>query len=100
MKNTRDIIENVLLAHFADYDLAEVSSVKNESKSREIVHLENGSNILVSENEHENENLDDMETYQPYQEIDIDVNEVKEGFEKKKKKRNYIEFRPDYLKIK
>jgi hypothetical protein len=100
MKDTRDIIENVLLVQSADYDLTEASGVKAAPESREIAHLENGSNVLVSESEHETDNLDDMETYRPSQEIDVDVTEVKEGLEKKKKKRNYIEFRTDYMKIK
>jgi hypothetical protein len=40
--------------------------------------------------------LEDLESYEPGQEIDIEVAELKEGIEKKKKKRNYIEFRKDY----
>jgi hypothetical protein len=100
MKDTRDIIENVLLTHSADYDLADTSSVKTTSRSRDLVHLENGSNVLVSEKDPDSRNLDDMETYQPCQEVDIDITEVKESFEKKKKKRNYIEFKADYMKTK
>lgn len=100
MKDTRDIIENVLRAHCMDYDLADASSVKSPQKSKEIVHLESGSNVLVSEKDEGNGNLDDIETYQPSRKVEVDVNEVKDGVEKKKKKRNYIEFRTDYMKIK
>jgi hypothetical protein len=100
MKDTRDIIENVLRAHSEDYDLADTSSVKAAPRSRELVHLENGSNVLVSEKDLDSKHLEDMESYQPCQEVDIDITEVKDAFEKKKKKRNYIEFKTDYKKVK
>jgi hypothetical protein len=99
MKDTRDIIENVLRAHAIDYDLADSSTVKASSKSKELVEMDNGSNVLVSEKERENGNLEDMENYQPCRELCVDANEVKETFEKKKKKRNYIESKADYMKV-
>ena len=44
------------------------------------------------------EELEDMENYEPNQEMDFEVDEVKDCLEKKKKRRNYLEFRPDYEK--
>ncbi|MCK5390614.1 MAG: hypothetical protein KAJ36_08990, partial [Candidatus Thorarchaeota archaeon] len=42
--------------------------------------------------------LEDMETYEPCQDVEIDfeVTELQEGIEKKKKKRNYVEYRKEY----
>ncbi len=44
------------------------------------------------------ESMEDMETYETTQELDFEVDEVKDCLEKKKKRRNYIEFRSDYEK--
>ena len=52
------------------------------------------------ESEHDDcMNIEHLESYQPSQEMEFEVSEVKDCFEKKKKRRNYIEFRPDYSKI-
>lgn len=84
----------------SSYDMTESSGGGLSEKSRETVHIENGANVLVSDMDKESNNLDKMERYKPSQEFDFEVSEVKEGFEKKKKRRNYIEFRADYVKIK
>ncbi len=99
-KETRDIIENILHENMSSYDMTESSGGGLSEKSRETVHIENGANVLVSDMDKESNNLDKMERYKPSQEFDFEVSEVKEGFEKKKKRRNYIEFRADYVKIK
>ncbi len=98
MKNAKEIIEDILRAKDADYDLT-VSSHKGYSlKRRDMVHNENGSNVLESDGARECTDLDEMGNYRPCQEIDFEVMEVKEIFEKKKKRRNYIEFREDHVK--
>jgi len=100
MKETREIIENILHANASNYDLAETTDTESSEKSRDTVHIENGANVLVSDVDRENNNLEEMERYKPSQEVDVEVMEVKECFEKKKKRRNYIEFKADYVKIK
>jgi hypothetical protein len=113
MKETKEIVENILQIESSDYDLADSSEIVTSGKTIQIMrHEENETNILPHDTEElledcpENEeivdeeciSLDDMETYEPCQEIetDFEVTELKEGIEKKKKKRNYIDFRKDY----
>jgi hypothetical protein len=99
-KEARDILENILCENVSNYDMTGDRGGGIPEKTRDTVHIENGANVLVSDVDRENNNLDEMEEYRPSQEFDFEAREVKEGFEKKKKKRNYIEFRADYVKIK
>ena len=115
MKETKEIVENILLMEASDYDLADPSEIVTSGKTVQIMrHKEHDANTLphgteefMEEECSENEdiidgeciNLEDIETYEPCQEIDLsdfEVTELKEGIEKKKKKRNYIDFRKDY----
>jgi hypothetical protein len=115
MKETKEIVENILLMEASDYDLADPSEIVTSGKTIQIMRHENHEvNIISDDTEEfmeeecsENEDivdgecisLEDMETYEPCQEIDLsdfEVTELKEGIEKKKKKRNYIDFRKDY----
>lgn len=98
-KETRDIIENILRENVSSYDMIDSGGGLSQ-KSKETMHIENGANVLVSDIDRDTDNLDKMEHYKPSQEFDFEVSEVKEGFEKKKKRRNYIEFRADYVNIK
>ena len=95
IKNTKDIIEKILGIHSDEYDLAEKSQEGYYSKSKEATHFSNGANILVTDTDSNCSNFDEMENYQPCQEFDFEVAVVKEVFEKKKKRRNYLEFRED-----
>jgi hypothetical protein len=99
MKNTKDIIEDILRERDADYDLTDSSHTGYSPKPRDSVQIENGANVLVSDDARECADLNDLENYRPCQEIDFEVTEVKEIFEKKKKKRNYIEFREEHVKV-
>ena len=87
------------------------SEIVTSGKTIQIIRSESTeANILPSETEEMMEccsddeamidgecvSLEDLESYKPEQEIDIEVAELKEGIEKKKKKRNYVEFREDY----
>ncbi len=114
MKETKEIVENILQMEASDYDLADPSEIVTSGKTVQIMRHENHEvNIIPDDTEElmedcsENEeivdgeciSLEDMETYEPCQEIDLsdfEVTELKEGIEKKKKKRNYIDFRKDY----
>ena len=111
MKETKEIVENILQMKASDYDLADSSEIVTSGKTIQIIRSESTeANILPSETEEMMEccsddeamidgecvSLEDLESYKPEQEIDIEVAELKEGIEKKKKKRNYIEFRKDY----
>ncbi len=111
MKETKEIVENILQMEASDYDLADSSEIVTSGKTVQIMrHKELETNILPHDTEElledcsENEeivdgeciSLEDMETYEPCQEIDFEVTELKEGIEKKKKKRNYTDFRKEY----
>ncbi len=56
---------------------------------------DNGSTNVLSGTE-ESADLDELESYEPTEKIELDAAAVKDCFEKGKKKRNYIEFRSDY----
>lgn len=99
MKNTKDIIDDILRASNVDYKKAGSSSTGRSRKQKDSVQSRNGANILVSDDAKEYRDLNEMENYQPCQDIDFEVMEVKETFEKKKKKRNYIEFREEHMKV-
>lgn len=111
MKDTKEIVENILRMEASEYDLAEPSDIVTSGKTIQIIRRETTeANILPKETEEMMEHcsdeeamidgkcvrLEDLETYEPGQEIEVEVSELKEGIEKKKKKRNYIEFRKDY----
>ncbi|TFG27260.1 hypothetical protein EU528_13145 [Candidatus Thorarchaeota archaeon] len=95
----------------SEYDLSDPSDIVTSGKTIQIVRRGTAeTNILPKETEEIMERCSDEETmidgvcvrledlgsYEPGQEIDVEVSELKEGIEKKKKKRNYIEFRKDY----
>jgi len=114
MKETKEIVENILRIKASEYDLADSSDIVTSGKTIQIVnHRRTEVNILPSETEEmmdrcsEDEamvdgecvRLEDLESYQSGQEIDIEASELKEGIEKKKKKRNYIEFKKEYEQL-
>jgi len=113
MKDTKEIVENILQAKASDYDLAKPSEIVTSGKTIQIIRGESGgTNILTEDAEEileqcdeesvmidgECVRLEDLGSYEPIQELDVEVTELKEDFEKKKKKRNYIEFKKDYEK--
>ena len=111
LKDTKEIVENILPMKASDYDLTEPSDIVTSGKTIQIIRQESiGTNILPDETEEMMEcsdedsvmvdgecvSLEDLETYEPVEEIDIEVADLKEGIEKKKGKRNYLEFKKDY----
>ncbi len=60
--------------------------------------LDNGTtNPLPGKEDSGTTDLDDLESYEPTEKIEFEAAAVKDCLEKKKKRRNYIEFRPDYV---
>jgi hypothetical protein len=79
----------------SEYTMVEFASV---STRKPIDKLDNGTtNMLPGKEEPITTNLDDLESYEPTEKIEFEAAAVKDCLEKKKKKRNYIEFRPDYV---
>jgi len=100
MKETREILDNILQMKKSEYELLESSTTSFTSKPID-EKQPNKTNVLPSEADSilsEEESVVDMETYDSMQEMDFEADEVKDCLEKKKKGRNYIEFRPDYEK--
>jgi hypothetical protein len=79
----------------AEYRMVEFASTVAAAKAED---LDNGTvNLLPGEGEPVEVDFEELESYEPTEKIDCEAATVKESFEKKKKKRNYIEFRPDYV---
>jgi len=100
MKETREILDNILHMKKSEYEIVEPSTTSAVSEPEDQKEPD-GANVLTGEADSmlsEQGSMEDMETYEPTQEMDFEVDEVKDSVEKKKKKRNYIEFRSDYEK--
>jgi hypothetical protein len=94
-KKTREILEEILQMEKAEYRMVEISSTVAETKPESI---DNGVvNPLPGECEPADVDFEELESYEPTDKINCEAATVKESLEKKKKKRNYIEFRPDYV---
>ena len=113
LKDTKEIVENILQSKSTDYDLTDPSEIVTSGKTIQIIRgSAGGTNVLPKDTDEILEQcdedsvivdgkcvrLEDLESYEPIQEIEVEVTELKEGIEKKKKKRNYIEFKKDYEK--
>jgi len=99
-RETREILDNILQVKKSEYEMIEPSTTSFTSKSIDKKQPDT-TNVLPSEADSmlsEDGPMVDMETYESMQEMDFEADEVKECLEKKKKGRNYIEFRPDYEK--
>ena len=95
-KETREILDNILHMKKSEYAVLDSSDTLSSSKPSE--QKDSDANPLPGETVDEEGALEDMETYEPTQEMDFEVDEIKDCLEKKKKRRNYIEFRSDYEK--
>ena len=98
MKETREILDNILHMKKSEYEMLEPSTTSMTSKPVDQKEPD-CPNTLPSEADSmlsDEESMENMETYESTQELDFEVDEVKDCVEKKKKRRNYIEFRSDY----
>ncbi|MFX1485110.1 MAG: hypothetical protein ACFFCP_18170 [Promethearchaeota archaeon] len=80
----------------AEYKMVEFASSVSDTKSIE-KSSDNGTTNLLPGNRAKTADLEEMESYETTENLEFEAAEVKESFEKKKKRRNYIEFRPDYI---
>ena len=84
----------------SEYELLELSATSSTSEPLDQTQ-DDSDNVSPGEADeilNEDGEMECMDTYEPTQEMDFDVDEVKDCLEKKKKRRNYIEFSPDYEK--
>jgi hypothetical protein len=85
IKETRDILtEHVMEMKKSEYAIIKKDPSKKADESSD------DTNVLHSD---ENPSTDNLEEYSPPNQIKFEPAEAKESFEKKKKKRNYIEFK-------
>ncbi len=112
-KKTREILEDFEPPEEDKYGPVQVSGAVNDvasSKEDDSV-KEEEANVRTPDAEERLESDDErqvqipplptnemelLEDYVPIQEATFEVEATKEDIEKKKKKRNYVEFRPDY----
>ncbi len=78
----------------SEYNLEEFASTVAATKPFE-KNPGNGSTNVLSGTD-ESVDFDELESYEPTEKIELEAAAVKDFIEKKKKTRNYIEFRPDY----
>lgn len=113
-KETKDLLENIAKLRKTEYDLMETTeAVKVGSPFDDVLSGESRSNVLpgqartvlqeeghqesdekeIQVHDHDGEEFED---YKPTIEVKLDAQQAKEIFEKKRKHRNYAEFRFDY----
>ncbi len=113
-KEAKDILENIAKLRKTEYDLMETTeAVKVGSPFDDVLSGESRSNVLPGQartvlQEEGHQESDEKETqvhdhdgeefedYKPAIEVKLDAQQAKEIFEKKRKHRNYAEFRFDY----
>ncbi|MHA1934157.1 MAG: hypothetical protein ACW97A_02650 [Candidatus Thorarchaeota archaeon] len=111
-KETKEILENVLCIKKEEYEFLEgAETIEVESPTKKILQEESEVNVLPSETEEmmsevekkdvsvpssPPSDLEDLENYTPTQEAPPEAVNAKEIFEKKRKKRSYLEFREEY----
>ncbi len=78
----------------SEYKMVEFASTVSASKPIR-KRSDNGSTNVLSGTD-EAVDFDELESYEPIEKIELEAAAVKDFIEKKKKNRNYIEFRPDY----
>jgi hypothetical protein len=94
-KETKEILNNILQMKKSEYDLFESPPASRPAKlsneQQDNVNVLSGNETVVVD-----ESMEGMENYEPTQETDFKADEIKDCLEKKKKRRNYIEFRSRY----
>ncbi len=91
MKETREILEDLLRMEKSEYKMVEFASTVTATKPV-VTKRDNGSTNILTGAEASAE-IGDLESYEPTEKIELEAADVKDILEKKKKKRNYIEFR-------
>jgi len=79
----------------SEYKMVEFASTVTATKPVE-KNPDNGSKNVLTGAE-ASVDLDDLESYEPTEKTKFEAADVKDFLEKKKKKRNYIEFKSDYV---
>jgi hypothetical protein len=116
-KSTKDILENVIKEKDSEYEIVSSAKVikrkKKDSKeskesedeesdnSNSTNTLSNGDTVNIQGKELEAVNRSNGVNYEltGSDEVDFNIDEAKKSFEKKKRLRNYLEFRADYAEL-
>ncbi|UCE10200.1 MAG: hypothetical protein JSW61_14710 [Candidatus Thorarchaeota archaeon] len=101
-KKTKEIIGDIMRFGKSEYEITmsgvsrgEAEKEDDDSVTIESQRIEKESEKAVDPEESSDE-INVMEHYAPIREMDFEPKEAQEVFEKKKKGRNYLEFREDY----
>ncbi|MHA1951317.1 MAG: hypothetical protein ACXAAO_03035 [Candidatus Thorarchaeota archaeon] len=84
----------------AEFSMVEFATSVTATKPVEKKTNNGTTNVLSGSQESEEMDFEELESYEPTDKIDCEAATVKESMEKKgkRKRRNYLEFRPDYEK--
>lgn len=107
-KDAREILEKFAMqdGKYASVQFASAVNVKFEERSETGEESAEAENVCDEEIELDNDiqlppmpvnETEVFEDYVPIQEVSFEVEETKEVVEKKRKKRNYVEFRDEHL---
>ncbi len=112
-KSPEEILGNILRLGLISYEFFGSPEIEEEIVSTEKSIPRDSPNVLPEDTEDifddetevlvlpplPNSELERGKKYVPIQELKFEVSEVQEAIEKKKKRRNYLEFRVDYGKV-
>lgn len=110
--DTREILQNIFRQDLDSHEIAESKHEKSGVQEDRRKHERRTKNVLPAEaavlmsdrgesGTRKTRNTSEfvaLDRYIPPHEVDFEATEAKEAFEKKKKKRNYLEFSPEYTK--
>jgi hypothetical protein len=104
-KKTEEIIGDIMRFAKSEYEIAMSGVSRGDAENED--DASDSENIIPPKGEKEtgevttseppSEETNVMEHYEPIREMDFEPKEAQEAFEKKKKGRNYLEFRADYV---
>ena len=114
-QETKSIVQNIFRSNSEEYHLTKTSETARFMHTSNSLPSEVDENILPNEASFDldkDESVDmksreaadcvteeDLERYLPTHHVEFEASEAKEESEKKKGRRNYVEFRSDYRKI-
>jgi hypothetical protein len=102
-KKTREILGDIMRFGKSEYEIAmsgisqgELGNMEEATDSENIIPPKEEDIEEAQDETPPSEETNVMEHYAPIREMDFEPKEAQEAFEKKKKGRNYLEFRADY----
>ena len=114
-QETKSIVQNIFRSSSDEYHLTKTSETTRFLQASNSQHSEADENILPNETSFDMDkgevvetktsetdecvSEEDLERYVPTHHVKFEASEAREASEKKKGRRNYVEFRSDYRKV-